>query len=120
MPYSPPAGNQVALEFENAYTPPVGNQVAIPFGDAVPVPVAVPDAYSTAYNHALSVAAPGVLANDTLNGATASLSSTPAHGSVTFHADGSFDYTPAAGYSGTDTFSYLSRTCGEPRRPSLR
>ncbi|MCK9689636.1 Ig-like domain-containing protein [Scleromatobacter humisilvae] len=31
----------------------------------------------------------------------------PAHGSVVVNADGSYTYTPAAGYSGTDAFSYV-------------
>ena len=30
----------------------------------------------------------------------------PSHGSVTFNADGSYTYTPASGYSGTDSFTY--------------
>ncbi len=31
---------------------------------------------------------------------------TPAHGTVTINADGTYTYTPANGYTGTDTFSY--------------
>ena len=106
MPYSVPAGNQVALEISNAYTPPAGNRVALPLGDGLPVPIAVPDAYSVPYAHTLEVAAPGVLANDTLNGATAALALAASHGSVSFSSDGSFSYTPDGGYSGTDSFSY--------------
>jgi 6-phosphogluconolactonase (cycloisomerase 2 family) len=52
---------------------------------------------------------PGVLANDSdPNGdpMTATLVSGPAHGSVTLHADGSFLYTPAPGFRGTDSFQY--------------
>jgi len=30
----------------------------------------------------------------------------PSHGSVMFNADGSYTYTPASGYSGTDSFTY--------------
>jgi VCBS repeat-containing protein len=30
----------------------------------------------------------------------------PAHGAVTVNADGTFSYTPAANYNGTDTFTY--------------
>jgi hypothetical protein len=51
----------------------------------------------------------GVLANDfdgdhdTL---TAIKLTDPSHGTVTLNADGSFIYTPAAGYTGTDSFTY--------------
>jgi VCBS repeat-containing protein len=55
------------------------------------------------------VAAPGVLANDTdANGdsLTAVLVATVGHGSLTLNANGSFQYTPTAGYSGSDSFTY--------------
>ena len=73
-------------------------------------PVAGDDAYDTAYNTALTVPAPGVLANDTDadGGAlTAGSASDPAGGSVTLNADGSFTYTPDTGFSGTDSFTYI-------------
>ena len=72
-------------------------------------PVAAPDAYSGAAATALTVAAPGVLGNDvdadgdTL---TAVLESGPAHGTVVLAPSGSFTYTPAAGFHGSDGFSY--------------
>jgi len=48
-----------------------------------------------------------VLRND--HGATAVVRSTqPGHGSVVVAADGSFSYTPKAGFTGTDTFTYTS------------
>src|SRR5690606_37627474 len=37
---------------------------------------------------------------------TAVLDSNVSNGTLTLNADGSFDYTPAAGYNGTDSFSY--------------
>src|SRR5262249_33299932 len=53
--------------------------------------------------------AAGVLANDTdaeAQALTALLVSGPAHGSLTFNADGSFTYTPAPFFFGTDSFTY--------------
>src|SRR5207302_1728495 len=57
----------------------------------------------------LTVAAPGVLANDTDpdgDALTAVLATSPAHGALTLNADGSFTYTPSAGFSGSDSFTY--------------
>ncbi|MHC5537426.1 Ig-like domain-containing protein, partial [Singulisphaera rosea] len=51
----------------------------------------------------------GVLSNDTdpdNDPLQATLASNPAHGSVDFHSDGSFTYTPSANYSGPDSFTY--------------
>ena len=62
-------------------------------------PVATGDAFSTNEDTTLNVAAPGVLGNDTDTDAdplTAALVSDVAHGTLTLHANGSFDYTPAA------------------------
>jgi Bacterial Ig domain/Cadherin-like domain len=85
-------------------------------------PVAVDDSYSTKVNTPLNQAAPGVLANDTLNGGaifsygattgaeqTTIGSATPTSqgGSVSLNADGSFSYTPPTDFSGDDTFKYV-------------
>ena len=76
------------------------------------VPIGVPDAYGASEETTLVVAAPGVLDNDTdLEGSalTAILGASPTHGSLTLNADGSFSYTPAANFSGVDTFTYRAR-----------
>ena len=73
-------------------------------------PVAADDAYSTKRDTALNVPAPGVLGNDTdADGdpLSAGSASDPAGGSVVLNADGSFTYTPDAGFTGTDTFTYV-------------
>ncbi|NLS97813.1 MAG: tandem-95 repeat protein [Planctomycetaceae bacterium] len=74
------------------------------------VPVAVDDAYSVDEDAPLTAtAANGVLANDTdADGdpLTAVVVTQPAHGTVSLNADGSFLYTPAADYHGTDSFTY--------------
>jgi VCBS repeat-containing protein len=72
-------------------------------------PTAVADTYSTTEDTALTVSAPGVLANDSDpdgNPLTAVLVSGPIHGSLTLDANGSFSYTPEADYHGTDSFTY--------------
>jgi len=69
-------------------------------------PAAVNDAYTTPYQTALNVPAPGVLTNDSGISITVTANTNPAHGTVTVNADGSFVYTPAAGFSGPDTFTY--------------
>lgn len=61
------------------------------------------DAYSGA---SVRVTAPGVLANDLGSGLVAVVDRQPAHGTLVLQADGGFAYTAAAGFSGTDTFSY--------------
>ena len=72
-------------------------------------PAAVADAYDTDEDVPLSVAAPGVLANDTDadgNPLTAVLVSGASHGALALNPNGSFSYTPAADYNGPDGFTY--------------
>jgi hypothetical protein len=72
-------------------------------------PVTNSEGYSTNENTTLNVAAPGVLANDTDIDSptlTAVLVSTTSNGALTLNANGSFSYTPQAGFSGTDSFTY--------------
>ena len=72
-------------------------------------PVATNDAYTTDEDTALTVAAPGVLGNDSdLDSATltAAVVAEPAHGTLTLNSNGAFTYTPAANYNGPDTFTY--------------
>jgi len=72
-------------------------------------PVAANDSFSSDEDTALSVAVPGVLANDTDadgNPLTASVVNGPSHGTLTFNANGSFNYTSVANYNGGDSFTY--------------
>src|SRR2546427_733696 len=83
--------------------------VTITITGANDAPVAVNDSYTTTEDTTLTVAAPGVLANDTdVDGdpLSAVLVSQPTHGSLTLNSNGSFSYTPAANYDGTDSFTY--------------
>lgn len=72
-------------------------------------PVATANVYATTESTPLTVAAPGVLGNDTdADGdpLTALLVFPPAIGSVTLNLDGSFTYVPPTGFSGQDSFTY--------------
>jgi VCBS repeat-containing protein len=91
-----------------------------------PAPVASADSYTTPNGTALVVPAPGVFANDTLNGATlasygatgveqisvGSAAATAQSGSVILSANGGFTFTPAGGFTGSDTFQYVLRNAG--------
>ncbi len=68
--------------------------------------VAANDAYEVAFNTELNVAAPGVFANDTGNSLTASLITDVTEGVLSLQSDGSFVYTPATDYCGSDSFVY--------------
>ncbi len=74
-------------------------------------PVAVQDAnYSVDADNTLTVnAANGVLTNDSDpdgDSITAVLVSGPSNGALTLNDNGSFDYTPTTGFSGSDSFTY--------------
>ena len=72
-------------------------------------PLAVGDSYALQANTTLTVAAPGVLGNDVdvdSSSLVAQLVSSASNGSVTLNPNGSLTYTAAAGFTGTDAFTY--------------
>jgi len=74
-------------------------------------PVANNDAYATDEDTPLSIAAPGVLANDSdpeSDPLTAVLDTGVTDGTLTFNTDGSFDYTPDPDFNGSDAFTYFA------------
>ena len=79
-----------------------------------PCPLAAnPDSYSTATHpvggHQASISvegSEGILANDCGEAPTIVANTEPTHGSLDLEADGGFTYTPEAGFSGLDSFSY--------------
>ncbi len=76
-------------------------------------PTATNDGYATAFQTLLSVPAPGVLGNDASNGGgalTAVLVDNVSHGTLNFLSTGAFTYTPAAGFAGTDSFTYRAQS----------
>ena len=74
--------------------------------DVLPDVVATDDVHTTPVGTPLVVATPGVLANDVGTGLSVVSSTAPSHGTVTTNPDGSFTYTPTAGYTGPDQFDY--------------
>ncbi|MBP6015540.1 MAG: tandem-95 repeat protein [Candidatus Promineofilum sp.] len=78
--------------------------------DAVLPPVATDDAYQAVMDTPLVVdALSGVLANDTTSGPgplQAVLVEDVTNGTLALNADGSFGYTPEAGFAGVDSFTY--------------
>lgn len=75
-------------------------------------PTAVNNSYTATEDTPLTVAAPGVLGNDSdIDGdaLTAVNASTPAHGTVTLSPNGSFSYSSSPDYSGPDSFTYQAR-----------
>ncbi len=76
-------------------------------------PTASDDWYADTAGKTLTVASPGVLANDreptTGQSLTASLLSSPAHGTLDLKSSGAFTYTPSAGWFGTDRFTYSAK-----------
>jgi len=75
-------------------------------------PVAQNDEYNTQQNTLLTVAAPGVLGNDSDpngNPITAVLGTNVAHGTLSLNTNGGFSYTPASSYTGSDSFTYRAR-----------
>lgn len=79
-------------------------------------PNAVNDTYNTIGNVQISLAAPGLLSNDTdpENGALAASGGTTSTqgGNVVINANGSFTYDPPVGFTGTDTFTYTTSDPG--------
>ena len=74
-------------------------------------PVAASDSGSTAEDTLLTVASPGLKANDSdietaTSSLTAALWTQASHGTAAVNASGSWTYQPAANFSGLDSFSY--------------
>ncbi len=72
-------------------------------------PAATSNTYSMAAGATLNLTAPGVLGNDIDadgDALTAVLAGGTASGSLVLNGDGSFNYTPNTGFSGSDSFGY--------------
>jgi parallel beta-helix repeat protein len=74
-------------------------------------PVANDDSHSVDEGAVLAVPAPGVLSNDTdadSDTLAAGIVTGPIHGDLVLNADGSFTYTPEAGFTGAYSFTYAA------------
>ena len=73
------------------------------------VPTATNDTYSTTNDSTLTVNLnTGILANDSASTPTVKTNTNPSSGTLTLNADGSFTYTPVAGFVGSTSFSYTA------------
>ncbi|GEM_PF-3618974 len=78
--------------------------------------------YHVAHDHLLTVTAPGVLgavSNPDGDSLTAELASPASNGNVVLSANGSFTYQPNAGFSGSDSFSYLAQSSATSSAPAV-
>jgi len=91
----------------------VGCAAALMAPRAFAQPIARDDTYSTNQDTTIAVAdADGVLRNDSAaagGSLDASLTSNPLNGLLQFNAGGGFSYTPNAGFTGNETFTYQAR-----------
>ncbi len=104
-----PGSYTVTLSVTDLLGESASDTAAVVVNDISEAPIAAGDAYSTDEDTALTVAAPGVLENDSAAGGsltaslTAVLDTGPTSGSLTFNADGSFSYAPDADFFGSDS-----------------
>jgi Bacterial Ig domain/Putative Ig domain len=121
--------NRIAVYFDGALVISTTDQEAMPYlsgstsldmwtentgyqmtiDDVIINPLPVDDNYTVAAGSTLNVSTPGVLVNDTEmfgSNLTASVVSTTIHGSLTLADNGGFTYTPTAGFTGVDSFTY--------------
>jgi hypothetical protein len=111
--YTPPADYSGLVTYTYSATVPGASQTAlvtITVTAANDPPVAGADTYSTPEDTPLTVAALGVLANDSdVEGATLApqLGVAPMTGTLDLISTGAFTYTPAADHYGTVTFTYI-------------
>src|SRR5262249_51920822 len=126
--YNPAAGFAGTDSFKYVLTNSAGSSTAtVTLTITAAAPVASSDSYTTPRGVALNVPAPGVLANDTINGAgivsygasdgteqssIGANTPTAQGGTVSLNADGSLRYTPTANFTGNDTFKYVLQNSG--------
>ena len=131
------AADSFGFEVTDSTTTIEGQSFAIDVAPVNDAPVGASDSYSANAGIPLSVsAATGVLDNDSdaendvlnvaaVNGSITDIGNAitlPSGATLTLNADGSFQYAPAAGFSGPDSFTYApgdGTTIGDPVTVSL-
>ncbi|WP_346949032.1 Ig-like domain-containing protein [Dyella sp.] len=99
------AGTAVNLSFDLLGFGPAGSHVTVSDVALMGLPQANDDLVQGQEDSSVNV---NVLGNDVnAAGATPTVVTGPAHGTLTFNADGSFTYVPDALYYGNDSFTYL-------------
>ena len=85
----------------------IGDRIAQAVLPHLTIPSATEDEYTASPNETLNVNENnGVLKNDTGFNLSAAIIKSVAHGSLSFHSNGSFEYTPDSNFSGQDSFTY--------------
>lgn len=105
------SGLGVSVQATLTIIAPPGPKIQTTTVGANTAPLAGDDAYSLAEDGSLTVAAPGVLGNDSdadTDPLTATLVTDVTNGTLSLAPDGSFTYTPAADFTGTDSFTYAA------------
>ena len=95
--------------------------VALAVSPVNDLPVAVNDSYTANEDASLTVAAPGVLENDTDTDGdplSAILVTGPEHGTLTLNSDGSFTYSPEDNWNGSDSFTYKANDGATDSNPA--
>lgn len=96
-------------EATNGLSTSTATAVTLTVTAAADAPVATSEIYSVLQDTLLTVAAPGVLGNDSDadgDGLVSVLDVSTTHGVLTLAADGSFTYQPGVAFVGVDTFQY--------------
>ncbi|MGB8339082.1 MAG: Ig-like domain-containing protein [Burkholderiales bacterium] len=110
VPVTPPRTATAAVVATNAGGLSASQSFTVTVANINDAPVAVNNTYSMVQGGVLNIAAPGVLGNDSDpdgDAMTAIAFSTPSAGALTSsNANGSFTYTPTAGFIGAATFTY--------------
>jgi hypothetical protein len=113
--------HQIVVQATDSGKQSIERRFLVAITDVAEPPTAADDSYATPAQTALTVPAPGVLVNDAdpaRRPLTAVLVAGPGHGTLQLNPDGSLAYAPAAGFAGSDAFTYRVTAGGEQSVPA--